>query len=726
MAFISFIKRNKWEAFGFVLLIFCVFMNLFPKGYIILGGDIVQVLNLSENFSHYYSEDWFRQAVMFYGIFYILDKLQVSDTMQLSWYLGIFLLGSYVSFLSFCRLILPSASGIIRMLSSLFYATNLYTLYIFTATWGYISYQSLYAFIPLLVGLYIKAITTQKIRYILWFVLSTFFASIGFSNPAFALSFGIFFFFLTILLPLLRFVRLDANVAKVLAGIFFGTVLINLHWILPLVPQLQGGIQEVYTSEFVDLSERLKKTSNAIFDTIRLLPTSEQDRYFPENFPYPEISWLEHFIYILTFLPFFIVLLGFLQKRKEEQHKFYVLFAALLLIFVALVARVRFPFDTLNSFLFHLPGLNTLRGWDKTATLVPFVLAVLMAVFLVFHEKSRYRRVIFFGFFMLVILSALPFYGGGIQTRLSYILSNQKAKDFNEGKKSALVKIPDPYFSVAPLLRSDTEKNKVAMLPFSPGSSVGRVNLPDWKVNGPYVVKDLYGKQYVELYGYYIPGWMFAREFENSTYDPHWITDLYGLLGIKYVFYHKDAKPRSIEEMEDARRYLERVGALKRVDDNESFFLYTLSSDSVFPYVYSGINIPPIEMSPEKLSQNISALRKNISALSYEEKGLKHIYIAVDDMKRGARIFLNEPSSPLWKAVYISSDGKKTTLRKDDSVLYANAWVMDSNREGGSIEIYSFPVRLLGYGQVISGSVVFFAIVGLIWTARKRKDSFVN
>ncbi len=723
MKFITFIKKNRWETLGFLLLIFCVLINLFPKDHIILGGDIVQVLNLSENFAHYYSEDWFRQAVLFYGIFYLLDKLQVSDTVQLSWYLGIFLLGSYASFLSFCRLVLPSVSRVVHVLSSLFYATNLYTLYIFTATWGYISYQSLYIFIPILVGLYIKVVTTRETRYIFWFLLLNFFASMGFSNPAFALALGIFFFVLTGLLFIFRWARFDVDTARAIVMVFFGVILVNLYWILPLVPQLQSGIQAVYTSEFVDLSERLEKTSNAIFDTIRLLPTSEQDRYFPKNFPYPEISWLEDYVYILAFLPFFAILFGFLRKNRGREYELYILFSALLLVFIVLVARVRFPFDTVNSFLFHLPGLNTLRGYDKTATFLPFILTVLMLLLLAAYEKSRHRRIFLTTFFVTMVLLALPFYAGGIQTKLSYILSRQKAKDFNEAKQSALVKIPDPYFSVAPLLRTDLEKNKIAMLPFSPGSSVGRVNLPGWKVNGPYVVKDLYGKQYVELYGYHIPGWMFSKEFENNVYDPRWITDLYGLLGVKYVFYHKDAKEESLEEMEGARRYLERVGALKKIDDNESFFLYTLDDKVVFPYLYSGVGIPSIEMSPEKLSERLAVLRKNTSALQYEQRGLRHIAAKVGNMKNGTRIFLNESTSPLWRAVYISPDGTKIPLRKDDSVLYANAWIIDGDREGGYIEIDSLPVRLLGYGQLVSGIAIISVVFGLVWTVRKRKDN---
>jgi hypothetical protein len=330
------------------------------------------------------------------------------------------------------------------------------------------------------------------------------------------------------------------------------------------------------------------------------------------------------------------------------------------------------------------------------------------------YQKVRVARWILGGFLIMTVLLALPFYAGGLQTKLSYILSNQKAKDFSKAKQSALVKIPEDYVQVSSILREDTQKNKVAMLPYSPGSSVGRVNLPGWKVNGPYVVKDLYGKQYIELYGYYIPGWMFAKEFENKIYDPQWITDLYGLLGVKYLFYHKDAKERSVEEMEDARRYLEKVGALKLVEENNSFFLYTLNEERMFPYVYFGIDVPHIEMSPDKISHQVAALRKKVRAIDYEEKGIKNVIIPVGRLEQGTVIFLNEATSPLWRARYHSPEGQEVPMRRDADIRYANSWVVDGALEGGSIEVYFLPMRLFEYGLFVSVATLLFVILGLI------------
>lgn len=721
MTLINFFRRNKWELGGAFLLVAGVFANLFPQGHVILGGDVLQVLNLSENFGHYYSFDWFRQAIFFYSIFYLLDLVGFTDTAQISWYLGIFLLGAYLSFLIFCQLLFPVSRGITRTLGALFYATNLYTLYIFTATWGYLSYQSLYLFVPVVTGLYVRSLMAREWRYVWWLLVAIFCASMGFSNPAFALAFGIFLCLLTMLLFLYRQVPLRLFSFAKIGLIALGAFLMNAYWIFPVIPQLQEGIHEVYTSEFVDLGERLRKTSNAIFDTIRLLPTSEQERYYPENFPYPQVSWMEEYVSVLAFIPFFLVVVGFFQKRNIYERKMYGIFFMLFLLFVVLVARIRFPFDTINEVLFQLPGLNTLRGWDKTATFTPFILASLLVLLLIYCQKTRAAKLVFGGFLVLTIILALPFYIGGLQTKLSYILSGQKAKDFSKAKQSALVEVPKDYLQAIPILGGDTQKNKVAMLPYSPGSSVGRVSFPEWKVNGPYIVKDLYKKQYIELYGYYIPGWMFAEEFENKIHDPQWIIDLYGLLGVKYLFYHKDAKARSIEEMEDARKYLEKIKALERVVENDSFFLYTLSEERVFPYVYIGINIPQIETSPEKLSYQIAMLREKVRAVNYEERGVKNVIIPVEHLDQGTVVFLNEASNLLWRAKYQSSEGQEILLRRDATIRYANGWVIDRALEGGFIEVYFLPMRFFKYGLYVSLGAIVFVIFGLVWSRIRDK-----
>lgn len=720
MQYTHFFLKYKWEILGAILLLWTVYINLFPKDFIILGGDILQPINMADHFAFYYYE-WSGRASLFYGIFYFLDKIGVSDSMQISWYLGIFLLGAYFSFLAFCRLVFPQLLKQVGVLSALFYATNMYTLYVFTATWGYSSYQIIYIFIPVLVGLFLRALESGKSLYIFFFLLVSFFLSMSFGNPAFALSLGIFFIFLIILLLLFRFIEFNKKTSVRIAMMALGAFLLNIYWILPLYPQMQSGIKEIYSSEEVNLTERLQKTSNAISDTIRLLSTSEQNRYFPVNFPYPTISWLEYLIVLLAFIPFFLVLIGYAQKRKGRECKLYVIFFTLTVIFIALVARVRFPFDIVNNFLFQLPGLNTLRGYDKLATFVPFLLSVLLVMFLMAERGKRHFKFLVIFFFIFIVILALPFYIGGIQTKLSYILSNNKSKDFNTARQSALVNIPEEYADAISVLSPDRNNSKVSMLPFSAGSSVGRVDLPALKINGPHFARYYYNKSFVELTEPYIPGWKFADDFENEQYNPQWIADLFGLLGIEYVLYHKDAKPSSMEKMEPARVYLESIGAFHRILNNDSFILYQVDKNRLFPYVY-GVAAKDIfiQADPETISEKAQAIHSSILEVGYSVENPKEIAIRVDTLMEASHIFLNQKKDSLWVAQYVAPDGTRSFLEKDDSVTYANAWKIEKKFTSGSIRVYYSPITLFFLGKTISGITLVLVVLGVIYTARKR------
>lgn len=717
-------RTHKWEAMGTFLLFLVLVINRFPEGYVIVGGDVLQPMKMVKNYAFYYY-DWSGRVSIFYGIFYLLDWLRVSETAQLSWYLGLFLFGAYSSFLAFCSLVFPQSSRLVRALIALFYATNVYTLYIFTATWGFTSYQILYVFIPVLTGLYIRSLQFNKSSlFILLFLIASFFTSTSFGNPAFALSLGIYFLFLTLFLLLFKWAPLSAGTLMKIFLMATGAFLLNVYWILPLVPQINSGIQEINNSKSINLSETLRKTSNSIFDTVRLLPTSEQEKYYPANFPYPSVSWMKKVIAFLTFVPFIIVLVGITRKKDARTLKLYGVFSIVFIVFVALVSRERFPFATMNNFLFHLPGLNTLRGWDKLAIFTPFLLSALIFMALMTEYKRKYFKVLISLCFVVIVLLALPFYAGGIQTKMSYILSNQKAKDFQTAKQSALVKVPESYYAVASIFETDKSDYKISMLPYSPGSSVGRVNFPEWKVNGPHIARTLYGKPFIELTEPYIPGWKFAEDFENTQYDPQWITDLYGFIGVKYVFYHKDAKSKSVERFEESRKYLEGIGAMNRMVDNEFFTLYQIEEKRVFPYVYTTNERDVfVKSSPEGLSEKVQSLRKGVSALDYERQNSKKAVVTADKLASQSHIFLNEKYDPLWRAEYISRDGKHTELERDENVRYANTWKVKSSLSGGSVEIYYLPLRLFYIGQWISGIALLVVVIGTVSVLRKKNNS---
>lgn len=718
-------KPYAWFCLGLFVIGWTVWINLFPEGTVVLGGDVLQPMNLHENWLSFHYE-WLGRVSLFYGVFYLLDTFGVSETGQLSWYLGIFLFGAYASFFAFTRLVFPKVSGMTGMLASLFYATNIYTLYVFTATWGFTHYQILYVFIPLLVGLFLRAISERDSwRFPLLFLFALAIASTSFGNPAFALGTGVFFLLLTGGVYVTKIAPFDRESLKKLMFMAFGGLLLNAYWLLPLLPQVRSGVSEVESSSDIVLSDSLRKTSNAFFDTVRLLQTHEANLYYPQNFPYVSINWLEGWISLLAFAPFVLVLMSWSRHRGIEDKRLKIFFLGLFACMAALVAHVRFPFDGINTVLFQLPGLNVLRGWDKLAIFTPFLMAALLVPVLVSWQDTRYARLAGAGFFMMTVLLALPFYLGGIQTKMSYILAGNSKKDYRTADYRSLVTIPKPYYDIESVFARDAAENKISRLPFSPGSSVGRVNLPEWGVNGLSPENALYSKKYVEPNNAYFSDWMPGEDFDDSRYDPRWILDWYGLIGVKYIVWHKDARQDSIDALDRSRAYLRDRGDIVPVTDNAWFTLYRINDAYVFPYAYAVSGGREVYPALSGFSEKVRASKEKTISLSYERKNPKEILIHGDSVAKGSDIVLNERYDSLWKADAVSSDGHRTALPRDESVRYANAWSTAGLRKDESIDVYYGPIRLLRIGTIVS-SGAFGALVlawGVHLVSRRRKSN---
>lgn len=708
-----FLKRHKGFWIGLGILFWVILVNRFPGGHIFVGGDVYQLTNLQDQFSTLHF-GWFSGRVsLFYTLFLLLQKIGISPAAQLSWYLGVFLIGAYVSFWLFSRLIFSKLNEWWTMAVAIFYATNVYTLYIFTASWGFTSYQILYVFVPALVSLYIKVLTESKASQWGWFFFVVGLASMSFSNPAFAVSLGLMFLLLTVLLLGVGAVPFSGIFFRRIILVCIGGVLLNAYWLLPLLPQARAGVAEISASTDIILGEALRKTSNSVIDTVRLLPTHEQEKYYPANFPYPSIVFLKPIVFLIAFVPFLLAIGGLLIRQSKETRRLQWAMVGTLFLFGILMMKAHFPFETMNSFLFQLPVLNALRGWDKLALYTPFFMSALLLMFFASDLfKQKKLALIFGGVFGYTLLTlSLPFYAGGLQTDLSYILTQSKKKDYQLAGQSTLIRIPDPYYAVQGIFDADRTESRISMLPYSPGSSIGRVNLPKLKINGPHPANALYGKRYIELSDYYIAKWIFAKEFSRDDIQPEWIVDLFGLLGIKYIFYHHDAKEKALDAFEPQRQYLEERGLLVRLTQNEWFTLYEISKQRMFPYVYTSPIPITLELNPETVSERVKKLRRNVVPLSYEKKSFKEFTVAVDATSSNQILYLNERMDPLWRAELVQADGSVTSLPQVDTVLYANAWQLPALNENGMIHIYFIPNQLLWVGEWISG-MTFFLVIG--------------
>ncbi len=722
------VRNNIFYLLGFLVLVVAVAVNLFPEGYVLVGGDTPQFIGGYQSLKSLFY-DWHGRAGIFYAFFYFLSRLGISDSLQLSFYLGIFIFGSYVSFDIFARLLFKEISDLPRALVSLFYALNLYTLYVFTYAWGYSHYQFLYIFIPLLTGLYVKFLRSRKNVYAVYFALALLLASPGFANPAFALAFFIFLFVLTIFLIAVKTIAFNKDLLKkvFLLGVF--SFLVSAYWILPLIPQMRGGVEGLFSENIIDLNWWLRHTSNPLIDTFRLAQYSNW--YFPDNFPYPNLLKYKDAFAFLTLIPIFLIVLGASKKDigRENKRK-YLVFLGLLLFFVMLVAKVKYPFEFINKFFYNLWGFNTLRSYEKLAIFTPFIFASLLTIISAELEKTKLKK--WFALALaVVLLTPLPFYLGKLQRNMSAVFVRDtvmmEAKDYRKAKYSFLVKIPDEYYSIQERINSDPDEVKIAALPYNVVDSVGWSNYPKWKLAGVDITRQLYNKEFIYANSFYFNQWLFAKDFnELDKRDPVWIAKLLGLMNAKYIIYHKDVEPRFAEQSQSKIEKLELEGYISLIKENDYFNLYQIKDEFIFPpmiWQKEKINLEP---SPNSIDENFEKIKSGVSATDFQRINPKKFIVKANRINSGQELVFAEPYDKNWRAYAITDDGKKILLKSHYRALgYANGWNIDKEYPVKEILIEYYPIKLLYWGIAVSSATTLFLAVYLLrylYAGRKNRE----
>lgn len=709
-------KKHFWFFLGVVILSWVVFVNRFPDGFIIAGEDTPQMIHLAQNFTQLVYA-WEGRAALFYGIFYFLDAIGVSATAQLSWYLGIFIFGAYLSFWLFVRLVFGKVRENIMLLCSLFYALNMYTLAIFTYSWGYSYYQILYAFIPLLAGVFIRFLRTGTIAYGAWFVIVLFFASTGFGNPAFALSFAIFLCFLTLFLFLAKQCTADLKMGAKIFLVSMGALAVSAYWVLPVIAQMKVGIENLNTVNIIDLSWWLQHTSNPIVNTLRIAPFNESS-FFPENFPYAYLEKVKIVFLALTFLPAFLIFFSLWQGKSQKHREMYWVFFSLLIVFIVLVARVRFPFEGINAFLFHLPGMNTLRGYEKLAIVTPFIISVLLLIGLMAAHGKRYYKIVL-GIFVVILLTPLPFYAGKLQQNMSFIFAHG-AKDYRKAPYSFLVKIPDAYYDIRGMINNDPEQVKIATLPYNVIGSIGWANYPAWKLQGADPTQWLYEKKIIDANGFYVNQWLYAKDFNERGYDPAWIVKLLGMMNVKYILYHKDVDGKFLAQSIEKIRHLERQNIIERRATSDYFDLYAIGKQYILPYIGWYEQKLGLQENPSKVTLAYEKAKSSTGA-RFHISHPKKIIVSLNGRQDMSYLVLNEQKNALWQASYVKN-GTRIVLDKADGFDHANAWHVPGDVKE-NIMIEYVPMKLFFIGAGISGVMVALVSAYLIYVGITRRHN---
>lgn len=709
-----FFKKNLWYFCGFTVLAWVVFANLFPKGFVLAGGDVAQLINPLENLKTLFY-DWQGRAFLFNSIFWLLAKIGISDTGQLSCYLGVFIVGSYISFDLFCRILFKKTGGFLRMLVSLFYALNLYTLYIFSYNWGYSYYQSLYIFVPVLVALFARFLETRKNIWGAGFALVLFLSSSGFGNPAFALSLGMLLVILTISLGAFEFFRWDKEMAKKLGTLAAFSLAVNVYWIFPLIPQMRGGVANLFSGNIIDLNWWLAHTSNPLADTLRLSQYSNW--YFPDNFPYPSLLKYRFIFVALSILPIMFAASGlfFWKKMAAGEKKYFLIFFVALFFLIMFVGKVRPPFEVINKFFYNIWGMNTLRGYEKFAIYTPFVFSALVLLSArAWVEGNIFRKVVAYICLVFILIAPLPFFLGKLHQNMSAVFVrdtvSMEAKNFQKAKYSFLVKIPEEYYEIRKIINSDEMESRVAILPYNAVDSLGWSNYPKWKLAGSDITARLYNKKFIDANAFYFGDWLPAKDFAEADDDPKWIAELLGMMNSKYIIFHKDTEPQFLESSLDKIGKLETRGIVKLLEKNDYFNLYSIDEKYFLPLLRFQKESAEIEPNANSVASNFAKIKNSSSTADFQKINPKKFEVGASGVAADSLVFA-EPYDSNWKAYAVKKDGGKYELKNHyKEAGFANGWKIENEKELSKIIVEYYPMRLAYRGIFLSAIAVLFLI----------------
>jgi len=485
--------------------------------------------------------------------------------------------------------------------------------------------------------------------------------------------------------------------------------LVSASWIFPLAPQMKSGVEGLASSNVIDFETIIRSTSNPISYIFGGMQFN--DNNFPFNFYYRNLKSFQNLFILLAFIPVGLVFFGLVSAQKEKNRFLFFSFLIIFLIFVMLIVKVRPPFEISNYLIYHIWGFSTLRGYDKTAIYIPFIMSCLLLITLI---NIKHKKLVYI-FLILALMVPLPFFIGKLQQTAGYRVNSEK--DYKKAKMSFLIKIPDEYYSIRKKVNFNDKKSKIATLPATYGDGSGVSYFPKWEFYGVDITRNLYNKKLLDANGaqYNFPGWGYAEDFNDiAPNDESWIIKTLGMMNSQYIIYHKDALEDSVKKTLFKMRALADRGIIKNLEENEYFILYEISSEYFLPYLsWQNENID-LHGNVISIERNFDKIKSNSFGADFREINPKKFVIDVKDHKIGKNIILAETYNPLWKAYTIDSDGKeKEIVNHFKARGYANGWSVENPDDISQIVIEYYPIRLMWKGMIISGLAVLFLIIYL-------------
>ena len=621
---------------------------------------------------------------------------------------------------------------------------------------------SAYASYPLLLALFVRGLRSKRIlRSGIFFGLGSLIFVTGNVN----ISFTVIIIFTLVLYFIFHLIFISKNTKERLGALRFALIaaamylLVNLWWIMPLIPFYGEGTQMLAGMDLRGWLEEFSSYSS-ILNVSRLYGCPGWEIY---NWGRPSWSYVptlmhNSFFIAVSFLPpiLFGIALILNRRIKENGISKILLFAFLFyLLSIFLSKGVQTPFGGVYLWLFeHIPGFTVFRsGFVKFGIMIALSSAILFGIslFILYQHIKKVRsnalrrgnigKVMMIAFVSLILVLNYPFFTGEV------VFSGEgSAPSFHH-------QIPEYHFEAADWINDQTGDFKLLQLYGGGGGWVVYNWGGDafWE-NG--ILKrwgDIYvggsvdslfmHRPIIQPQDSFLSNYIRQQLVANSTM---YIDKLLNLMNVKYILLHNNFNPAFYggpppEVFKNSLSFQKNI-SLEKTFGELDLYINKQWQDT---QIYSASHIIPVHEDMVSVEESIKPGRsvlffpdqlttKQLEFITSVENALEtpqeitytkinptEYKVKVTNAMEPFYLVLSESYHPQWKA-YIDEKGDETNwieafyqkpIPDNDHFMangYANAWYIDPNeidKDGDgnfTITLYFWPQSLFYLGAVIS------------------------
>lgn len=522
-------KFQKYFLLIIPFLISIIIYSWFNTGQII-SNTSEENLNIShsQKSAEYYSTFWYPAGTGFkiafsisryptFAVLGVLEEVGIPTFLRQAFLLAMIMI---VGMFSMYLLIKKGfdMENQVAIIGSIFYSLNIYSL---TQIWKRFLYNHMiaWAYLPFFILLWIKWISTGKLTWLLYFLLSSLFFTYAFSNPVFLFTFWVpASIFVLNQLWLER--KKKREIAKILVSFVVGLILwsaVNIWWLYPTLTLGSSWTQQTGQTWLGDFNSLQAVSKSFSLNEILLL---RQSWYLGKD-----NDWYDFYhnplIYLISISVLAIAVLGFI-KLKGNKYRKYLLALSLVGLFIS--KGTNFPLGyTFYYFLFGaFPLTAALRNsYEKFGLvwLLPYAIFFAYGLYWLFLKiKNRYKKVFFLALMLFLSCGVLvyPMWNGDI---------------FPPKHR---VEVPAYYYQANSFLNSE-KVDRAFHIPFD--LELEKISY-DWGYIGEDPTENLFDhepltKPIVPIYDRIYK--MLPNYLSNANFPK-----LLGMLGAEYIIFHKD------------------------------------------------------------------------------------------------------------------------------------------------------------------------------------------